>query len=68
MAVAAGTELEEPACNRNRTGKNKTPNANNEKGWKVNGMWVAMLEVGSIFFGLTSTLCLMIALYMRANS
>ena len=31
-------------------------------------MWIAFLEVGSIFFGLTSTLCLMIALYMRANS
>lgn len=66
MAVAEGTELEEPACN--RTGKNTTSNANNEEGRKVNGMWIAFLEVGSIFFGLTSTLCLMVALYMRANS
>lgn len=31
-------------------------------------MWIALLEVGSIFFGLTSTLCLMVALYLRANS
>jgi len=30
-------------------------------------MWLFLLEVGSIFFGLTSTLCLMIALYLRAN-
>lgn len=66
VVVAAAEELEHLIYN--RTGKNKTSNANNEKGWKVNGMWIALPEVGSIFFGLTSTLCLMIALYMRANS
>ena len=51
--------------------KNDTSNTNAKQG--LNSlpseckMWLFLLEVGSIFFGLTSTLCLMVALYLRAN-
>lgn len=54
MVVVAVAKLE--SLNYSTQEKNKRSSANDEKGPMVNMMWIALLEVGSIFFGLTSTL------------